>query len=44
MSTCYVFSWKSENSFFFIIVVDVDDVNIIEILEEIPKAIDWLKK
>ena len=43
VSTCHVFSQKSENRF-FIIVVYVDDVNIIRTLEEILKAIDLLKK
>ena len=43
MSTYYVFSQKLENRF-FIIVIYVDDVNIIGTLEELPKAINWLKK
>jgi len=34
---------KSKNGF-VIIVVDVDDINIIGTLEELPKVIDCLKK
>ena len=40
----HVFFMKIWKNRFFITVVYVDYVNIFGALEELPKAIDWLKK